>query len=116
MTNFRSIIAALLFAYICILSYLCLSPVSSEGLMLNHADKLAHTVSYFALAMLCLLLHEEQRLQMRSLTAVFFYGIVIECAQGLTGYRQFSVLDQLSNTIGITMAFAFYRSLKTCKN
>ncbi|MCH2205044.1 MAG: hypothetical protein MK132_04120 [Lentisphaerales bacterium] len=87
-------------AYIIFLTVSLLMPVPQTG-EVNHMDKVIH-VGVFVLAGISMTwaYGTDKKLFNYLLT----YGIAIECAQGLTGYRSFDVLDLLANAGGLLLS------------
>lgn len=80
---------------------LSLMPVAvdlSEG-----RDKWSHWLAYAALMWWFSMLH---RRRMPLALALVAMGVLIECLQGLTGYRSFDVHDMLANALGVISGWA----------
>lgn len=65
-------------------------------------DKAQHALAYGFLAWWWLQALEGRR-ALAVVVALIGYGILIECLQGLSGIRHFSVADMIANTVGVAL-------------
>lgn len=86
---------------------------------LSNLDKLQHSLAYFVLCYSWLI---SRDVKFRSVSYVFVligclaFGIIIEVLQGyLTTYRTASLLDILSNSLGIGLGFIVFTFFKRKK-
>jgi hypothetical protein len=83
---------------IALLLYLSLSPQPIE-ISAAHGDKYGHVFAYMALVYWWAQL---EKVALPVLVMIFeVMGIIVEFAQGMTGWRSFDVLDIQANTIGV---------------
>ncbi|MGM0453248.1 MAG: VanZ family protein [Thermodesulfobacteriota bacterium] len=84
-------------------------------------DKLNHCLGYFSLILFFDLAYGTGRRLFAKAAAVFSYGVMLEVAQYMLPYRQFSLLDTVANAAGIIgffllwfglQRFALYRRLQ----
>ncbi len=91
----------LLIVVLVAVTYFSLTP--SPPSPLTGWDKLAHLLSYVALAFLLVLSVPARRFRLTLAIALFFatfaYGVMIEFVQRMTG-RQFELMDMVMNIIG----------------
>lgn len=84
--------------------YICLSPNPPDTSSVQFGDKIVHMGGY-----LCLFLWFAQiyKREYHYLPAVglILLGVFIECAQGMTEYRSFEILDMLANTTGVLLGW-----------
>src|SRR5690606_26377475 len=78
--------------------------------MLDLPDKLLHAASYFVLMVWFAGLYKRRLYGIIALTLLGL-GFGLEVVQGQLGYRQFDVLDMVSNTLGILAGLALSVSL-----
>ena len=78
--------------------------------MLDLPDKLLHAASYFVLMVWFAGLYKRRLYGIIALTLLAL-GFGLEVVQGQLGYRQFDVLDMVSNTLGILAGLALSVSL-----
>lgn len=102
----------LLATYIVLICYLSLMPVSQQ-LPVHIWDKAAHTLAYCGFISLAVFACQHRRMLMHCTAGFFVFGIVIEIAQGLTGYRSFSWLDMLANTLGLAVGLGVFALINT---
>jgi len=80
--------------------YICLSPNPPDTSSVQFGDKIVHMGGY-----LCLFLWFAQIYKRKyhylPVVGLTLLGIFIECAQGMTEYRSFELLDMLANTSGV---------------
>jgi VanZ family protein len=81
---------------------LSLRPLPAS-LAVDHLDKLAHALTYAALTLWFIQIAPAPR-WVRIAIRFMCMGVLIEIAQGQTGYRQFSFVDMLANGTGIAGA------------
>ncbi len=67
-------------------------------------DKAAHAVTFLLLAFLSHRAFPVAAIPWKA-ASLFAYGLLIECIQYYIPYRDFSLLDQLANTVGILLFF-----------
>ena len=87
-------------AWLLVLSYLCLAPLSGPSLELPFADKLGH-IGFFFLGGLCIGILPLRPIQF--LLAIFLLtaaGALIEVLQSLTAFRQAEWADLLADGVG----------------
>ncbi|WP_299106376.1 VanZ family protein [uncultured Tenacibaculum sp.] len=76
----------------------------------SNIDKIEHAIAYFFLTLFWLLALKNKVSIAIIVLCCFAYGIIIEVLQGvLTTYRFAEYYDILANTIGILIAFIFFR-------
>ena len=84
-------------SYILLLTVALLVPVPDAG-PANEFDKVVHASIFGLAGILMILAYGPDK---RHFFCIIIYGIAIECAQGLTGYRSFEFLDLLANICGL---------------
>ncbi len=65
------------------------------------SDKLLHFVTYFMLSATFSTLTRTLKASLIIASGLIVYGILLEFAQGLTGYRMLDSLDMLANSTGV---------------
>lgn len=83
---------------------LSLLPLSHPDFSSN--DKVNHLIAYAGLAFLGLLSIASM---FRVTIGVFLWGLLIECLQGLTEYRMFSVGDMVANGLGVLIGLLIWQ-------
>ncbi|MGQ9617705.1 MAG: VanZ family protein [Candidatus Aminicenantia bacterium] len=86
------------FIWLLLITTLFLIPVRSEKLPKN-SDKIFHIFASFITASLCHLSLKMEKLSPAFLFTIF-YGLAIEILQSVMPYREFSLVDILSNISG----------------
>ncbi len=71
-------------------------------------DKTAHVLTFLLLAFLSHRAFPAAAIPWKA-ASLFAYGLLIECIQYYIPYRDFSLLDQLANTVGILLFFLLNR-------
>ena len=90
---------------------LALLPISSPELELFHwQDKLHHFITYSALCFLGIQAYGQNYSVWIIGFVLVVFGLVIEFAQSLTGYRFGDPIDLAANTLGIIVAGVFLRN------
>ncbi|CAL2103966.1 VanZ family protein [Tenacibaculum sp. 190130A14a] len=80
-------------------------PISFSGI-----DKIEHGIAYFMLTFFWLISFRKKAVNYIVVFCCFVYGIIIEVLQSvLTNYRIAEYYDILANSIGILIAFIFFR-------
>lgn len=87
------------------------SPLGQVISSLPHVDKLVHSGLF---ALLTLVHFYENRgsqgkKQVLSLAILFFFGVLTEVLQKISGYRSFDLLDILADVLGICLGYAVAR-------
>jgi VanZ family protein len=72
---------------------------------IEHADKLHHLAAYFVLMHWFAQLYPGGAARGRLAAGFVTMGIVLEGLQGLTGYRDASALDALTNAAGVALGW-----------
>jgi len=75
-----------------------------------HAFAVGHIVAYGWLMFWFAQLHRAARIRLLLAAGFFALGVMLECAQGLMGYRMFDYADMAANGIGIVIAFFLART------
>ena len=91
-------IAGLLVAAIWILSL-----IPPTGIPMPSSDKSGHFIAYFVTMAWFILCYQQTTIIAGALIGM---GILLEFLQGLTGYRQFDLLDMLANSGGVMVAWS----------
>ena len=82
-----------------------LLPNPPEVVAFEQGDKLGHLVAYLSLMLWFANIYPGRNQQI-SLGVMFFaMGAVLECLQGLTGYRTFQYTDMVANGLGISLGW-----------
>lgn len=84
------------------------SPLGQVISSLPHLDKLVHS-GLFALLTLVHLFENrgsQGKNQVFCLVILFFFGVLTEVLQKITGYRSFDLLDILADVLGICLGYA----------
>jgi VanZ family protein len=91
-------------ALIVVVLYLSLTPfiVSLPG---EQGDKFGHGLAYTALMFWFAHLVPGGDARKRLALAFIGMGIAVECVQGLTTYRTFSIADMAANTLGVLLGW-----------
>jgi VanZ family protein len=71
-------------------------------------DKVAHTAIFLLLAFLSHRAFPETAVLWKA-APLFVFGLLIECVQYYIPFRDFSLLDQMANTVGILLFFLWNR-------
>ena len=99
--NFPRLWSSIIWTYLVLLFYLCLTPTAPEGfskLSLPHADKIIHFLAYLCLGFLFhQILARTPRILLFKATVI---GVVIEILQTQVPTRSFELADILANTLG----------------
>lgn len=94
---------------ITLITVLSLIPMGPPPLAIPNGDKLNHALAYITLTWwFGQLLPARRRLFL--VLALLGYGVLIELAQGLTGYRSADPKDVLANGVGILLGLALLRT------
>ena len=67
----------------------------------SHSDKALHLIAYLSICFWHAIVFTRQHL--RVFITFFALGLFLEVLQGLMGYRDASVIDQVANTVGCAM-------------
>ena len=89
-----------------LLAALSLAPVSQLP-ELDYNDKLGHLLAYGGLMAWFGQLYPDRR---GPAVALFAFGAVLEGLQGWSGYRDMSGLDQVANSVGISLGWLASRT------
>jgi VanZ family protein len=84
------------------ITVLALIPSDTVQIPISVWDKLNHFLAFLVLTALAFLAYPRQRAWLLAL-ALCTYGVLLELAQGLTGYRFASVYDVLADMVGIVL-------------
>lgn len=101
MIVFRSLWLLVGWALILLVTIVSLTPKPLE-ISLQFGDKIGHTLAYFAL--MGWFSQVEPR-HFRLALAFLAMGASLEIIQGLTGYRDASLLDMLANSLGVGLGW-----------
>lgn len=91
--------------FILILSFINVDSFPEIGS--DHDDKIFHTLAYALLAGLWIMANGKFLLGsiVKVSIIVFLYGMIIEVCQGMFAtHREFDIIDQFANSIGIALA------------
>jgi VanZ family protein len=80
---------------------LSLIPTTSQA-DVDHGDKLGHFAAYGLLMFLFCQIDARRLAYALGFTLM---GVTLEFLQGMTGYRNFDLLDMLANTIGVALGW-----------
>jgi VanZ family protein len=87
--------------------WLSLAPVDQIPSGLNFWDKAQHTLGFVALGFLGLMGYPGQ--VTRIMLGLAMFGVGIECAQWISGWRQGDWMDWLADCIGLLLGLAAWR-------
>lgn len=92
------------------IAILSLLKLGKQPISFSNIDKIEHGIAYFVLTLFWLVAASKRIRILLIVLVCFVYGIIIEVLQGtLTDYRAAEYYDILANTIGILIAFIFFR-------
>lgn len=89
---------------VAVVSYLTLAP-NPPRIDLEEGDKLQHLLAYGSLMLWFAQVRTGASERRATALLLLALGIVLELAQGLTGYREMSVLDALANASGVALGW-----------
>lgn len=96
---------------IVLITVLSLIPMGPPPVQIPNGDKLNHALAYITLTWWFGQLHTPTlRARTGLVLALFGYGVAIEWAQSLTGYRSADAADLLANGVGMALGLALLRS------
>jgi len=90
---------SMVYAMLILVAVLSLIPSPDMG----GSDKLLHFVTYFVLSAAFTTLNRHGRYLLYSAAALIAYGVLLEVAQGFTGYRMMDTQDMLANSSGVVL-------------
>lgn len=90
--------------------YLSLTPHPPEPMSFPNVDKLEHGLAYAALSFWFCQIYISLRQREVVIISLMAMGIVIEVAQGMTGYRYFEYADMLANGMGVMLGVILSRT------
>tara|TARA_B100001057_G_C22871577_1_gene959238 strand:+ start:15874 stop:16275 length:402 start_codon:yes stop_codon:yes gene_type:complete len=101
----KNILVLIGIVYVSLISFGSLSSSNNISMLdFKHIDKIIHLISYAILCLIIFLIFETFKTKASIWSAFLFsaaYGIFIEILQLMITTREFSLLDILSNTVGI---------------
>jgi VanZ family protein len=89
---------------VAVVAYLSLAPAPPQ-IDLEQGDKLQHLIAYGTLMLWFAQVRTGANERRATALLLLALGIVLELAQGLTGYREMSVSDALANTAGVALGW-----------
>jgi len=95
---------------VAVVFYLSLTPHPPEPLSFQNVDKFEHALAYGALALWFFQLYSSFKSRTIAATLLIGMGVGIEFLQRWTGYRQFDVVDMVSNSIGVLAGLILVRT------
>mgnify|MGYP001246419309 FL=1 len=101
----KNILVLIGIVYVSLISFGSLSSSNNISMLdFKYIDKIIHLISYAILCLIIFLIFETFKTKASICSAFLFsaaYGIFIEILQLMITTREFSLLDILSNTVGI---------------
>ncbi|QEN04867.1 hypothetical protein EW093_09170 [Thiospirochaeta perfilievii] len=97
--------------YIAIL-YLSLKTPSGKPPIINNIDKLYHFIAYGTLGFTICFSILNKRISYVILVFSLIFGLTIEYIQGTLPYRDMSIADGISNTLGLISGTILYKRLE----
>ena len=91
--------------FLLVLVYLSLSPIPPVTPDIQSSDKLVHAAAYGLLFALAVKAYNSRLPLWALAAATMAFGVSIEWAQSLTGYRYAESLDMVANGIGIALVW-----------
>jgi VanZ family protein len=88
-----------------IVTILSLVPTPRQPVTFELNDKLAHLIAYSVLMFWFGAIYPSRNIRLKTGLALVLMGIILEFAQGLTGYREFQFLDMAANAMGVLLGF-----------
>ena len=117
-SSVRNVLLVITIVYSALLTWGSLATIKLEAETPDNFDKLVHTVAYFGLTLLWLVLARSLRKVKLALTTskallivflAIIYGIIIELLQGAaTDYRTKDIWDVAANSFGAILAFLVF--------
>ena len=97
---------------IAFVAYFSLSPDVELPFEFKQSDKLYHFLAYLWLAGIPFLGFQSLKVAVAGALLMLPFGFMLECAQGLTVERFFSIGDMIANGIGVLLGVSLGRYLK----
>ena len=97
---------SLLLGYFLVIAliYVCLTPNPPDTSTVSFGDKIAHLLGY-ALLFLWFAQIYQRATHLKLAILLIVLGVLVEIAQGFTGYRAFEFADMLANTSGVIIGW-----------
>lgn len=89
---------------------LSLAPTPDVPVTFDMSDKLIHLAAYCVLMFWFGAIHLSTPARLKTGAALVFMGVLLEFAQGWTGYRSFQVPDMAANSLGVVLGFFLCRT------
>jgi len=88
-----------------VIGVVILSLVPTPSVGVEHGDKLGHTTTYALLMWWFAQAWMRRDVRARTAAGLLALGVVLEYAQGWTGFRDFSLADMVADALGIALGW-----------